>query len=98
MLVGMVNGGRRPVEDVTRRLFSQQPALQHALGQFLDKQGHAVGAVGDLLDDDLRECLAGDLGYQRDPVAPVQAVERQHRYPRLANPVCLELGTKRHDQ
>jgi len=52
----------------------------------------------DLLDDDLRESLAGDLCYQQNPVAPVQAVERQHRDPRLANPGWLELGAKRHDQ
>ena len=38
--------------DVTIRLRSQQPALQHTLGQFLDEQRHAVGAFGDLVDDD----------------------------------------------
>ena len=90
--------GAKFVEDVTLRLFSQQPPLQHALRQFLDKQGHAVGVVGDLPDDDFRECLAGDLGYQRDPVTPVQAVERQHRHLRLASPRWLKLRAVRHDQ
>src|SRR5438105_15855608 len=59
--------------------------LQHALGQFLDKERHAVGALGDLGDDLLGQCLvAGDLLDQRGPVAPVQAIERHYSDLRLA--------------
>ena len=50
----------RPIDDITIRLRPQQPALQHAFGQFLDEQRHTVGAVGDLVDDRIRERLTGD--------------------------------------
>ena len=57
---------QNPVEQVTIRLRSQQSALQHALGQFLDKQRHAIGAVGDLVEHDVRQRLSGNLRNQCD--------------------------------
>ncbi len=75
------------------------PALQDALGQFLDKQWHAVGAIDDLGDDLVRQYLAaGDLLDQGGPVMPVQAIEHQHADLRLAGPGRLEFGAERHDQ
>jgi hypothetical protein len=51
-----------PIEHVAIRLLVQQTALQHALGQFLDEQRHAVGAIDDLGDDLIGQSLAaGDL-------------------------------------
>ena len=71
---------QRAVEHVAIPFLAQQAALQDALGQFLDKQRHAVGALDDLADDVIGQRLAaGDLRYQSGPVAPVQAIERQHR-------------------
>jgi hypothetical protein len=40
----------------------------------------------------------GDLLDQIGPVAPVQAIESQHRHLRLAGPGWLKLGAERHDQ
>ena len=65
------------VEHVTIHLLAQQTALQDALGQFLDKQRHTVGAIGDLGDDVIGQRLAaGNLRYQSTSVTPVQAIER----------------------
>jgi len=87
------------VERVAIAVLAQQTALQHALGQFLDEQWHAVGAIGDLVDDAIGQCLASsDLRYQSGPVAPVQPIERQHADLRLAGPGHLELGAERHDK
>jgi len=84
---------------IAARLGAQQAALQHALGQFLDKQRDAVGAIGDLVDNLIGQCLAaGDLLDQCGPVMSVQTIERQHRYLRPAGPGPLELEAKRHDQ
>jgi hypothetical protein len=77
---------------------AQKTALQHALGQFLDEQWHAVSAIDDLVYHLIGQRLAGDLLDQGDPVASVQAIERQHRHLRLAGPGRLELRTERHDQ
>jgi hypothetical protein len=61
-----------PVKHVAVRLLAQQAALQDALGQLLDKQRHAVGAIGDLNEDLVRQCLAaGDLRDQGGAVAPI---------------------------
>ena len=74
-------------------------ALQDALGQFLDEQWHAVGAIDDLIDHVVGQRLAaGDLLDQSGPVMPVQPIERQHRDLRLAGPRWLEFGTKGHDK
>jgi hypothetical protein len=85
--------------EALRRGDVQETALQHALGQFLDEQRHAVGALDDLLDHVIGQRLpAGILLDQRGPVAPVQAIERQHADLRLASPRRLELGTEPNDQ
>jgi hypothetical protein len=90
---------RFPVEYVAIRLLAQQAALQNALGQFLDEQWHAVGAVDDLGDDLIGQCLAaGDPLDQHCPVMTVEAIEHQHRHLRLARPGRLELGPEGHDQ
>ena len=90
---------QRAVEHIVVRLLAQQVALQDTLGQFLDEQRHAVRAIDDLVDDVSRQCLAaGDLRNQCGPVAPVQAIERQHADLRLAGPGRLELRAERYDQ
>jgi len=92
-------GRQRAVEHIAIRLFPQQTALQHALGQFLDEQWHAVGALGDLGDNVIGQCLAaGDLCDQRGAVALVEAIERQHADLGLAGPWRLKLGPEGHDQ
>jgi hypothetical protein len=92
-------GRQRAVEHIAVRCFAQHAAFQHALGQLLDEQRHAVGAVGDLGDNVIGQCLAaGDPYYQSSAIAPVEAIERQHRHPRLAGPGRLELRVERHDQ
>ena len=56
---------------------NRDTALQHAFGQFLNKQWHAVGAVGDLVDDLVRQRLAaGDLVDQSGPITLFEAIER----------------------
>ena len=90
---------QRTVEHAAVVLPAQQTALQDALGQFLDEQRHAVGALGNLGDDLVGQCLAaGDLRYQSGAVTPVQTVESQHVDLRLAGPRRLELWAERHDQ
>src|SRR5215831_12604431 len=67
--------------------------------QFLDKQRHAVGAINDLSEDLVGQAsAAGDLRYQSSPIAPIQAIERQHADLRLAGPGRLELGAERDDE
>jgi hypothetical protein len=88
-----------PIEHVAVHVLAQQTALQDALGQFLDKQRHPIGAIDDLRDDLVGQRLAaGDLRCQSDPVAPVQPIERQHCHLRLPGPRRLELRTECHDQ
>jgi hypothetical protein len=87
------------IEHVAIRLLAQQAALQDALGQFLDEQRHAVGALYDLGDDLIGQRLvAGNLPDQSGPIMLVQAIERHHADLRLAGPGRLELGAERHDQ
>jgi hypothetical protein len=88
-----------PIEHVAIRFLTQQTALQDALGQFLDKQRHTVGALDDLGDHLIGQCLAaGELLDQRGPVMPVQAVERHHADLRLASPGWLEFRAEGNDQ
>ena len=54
-------------------------AFQHRLGQFLDEQRHAVGALDDLRDDLGGERrIAGQPLHQRRAVASAEPIERQH--------------------
>jgi len=86
-------------EHVVTLLLAQQPALQHALGQFLDKQRHAVGTIDDLDDDVIGQGFAaGGLRHKSGSVEPIQAMKHQHRHMRLAGPGLLELGTEGDDQ
>ena len=69
--------------------------FQHRLGQFLDEQRHAVGALGDLLHDLGRQRrIPGDVGDHRRRVAPVEPGQRQHRHMRLPGPRRLKLGAE----
>jgi hypothetical protein len=87
------------IEHVAVRLHAQQTALQDVLGQFLDEQRYSVGALGNLGDDIVGQCLpAADLLDQSSPVVPVEAIERQRADLLLAGPGRLELGAKRDDQ
>ena len=91
--------GQRTIEHVPFPLLAQQTTFQHAFGQFLDEQRHAVGAIDDLLDDLFGQSLAaGDLLCQSRPVVPVQASERHHAHLRLAGPRRLEVRAERQDQ
>ena len=70
------------------------------LGQLLDEQRHAVGALDDLGDD-----LGGQGGLppaicstSAAPSRRPEPIERQHRDLRLAGPGRLELGTEGDDQ
>src|SRR5215469_9254837 len=86
---------QRAVEHVAIALLAQQAALQDALGQFLYKQRHAIGAIGDLGDHLIGQRLAaGDLLDQKSPSALVKAIERQHRHLRLAAPSVLKFGAE----
>jgi hypothetical protein len=82
---------QRAVEDLAIVLIAQQTALQDALGQFLDKQRHAVGAICNLGDDLAGQRLASNLRYQNGAVMPVQTIDSQHADLRLAGP--NRLGT-----
>src|SRR5438067_1177332 len=78
---------------------AQQAALQDALGQFFDEERHTVGAIDNLSDHLIGQCLAaGDLLDQDGPIAPVQPIERHYADLRLAGPGRLELGTEGYDQ
>ena len=92
-------GRQCPVEHISVAFLAQQAALDDALGQFLDKQRHPVGAIGDLGDDIVGQRLAAnDLRDQGGAVTPVQPIERQHRHLRLASPGRLELGAECDEQ
>ena len=72
--------------------WSSSFAFEHRLGQFLDEQRHAVGALDDLLEQRLRQRLAaGDVLDQRHALAPAEAVERHGGDVRLAGPGRLEV-------
>ena len=74
---------------------SLRGAFQHRLGQLLDKQRHAVGALDDLRDDIGGERgIAGQLLHQRLAVAFAEPIERQTRDVGAAAPGRLEFGTK----
>ena len=74
-------------------------ALEHRLGQFLDEQRHAVGALDDLLEQRLRQRLAaGDVLDHRHALAPAEAVERHGGDVRLARPGRLEVGAEGDEQ
>jgi antitoxin component HigA of HigAB toxin-antitoxin module len=71
-------GGQRTLDHIAIAFPVQQTALQYAPCQLLDEQRHAVGTVGDLVNDVVGQCLAtSDLRYQRGPVASVKAIEGQ---------------------
>jgi hypothetical protein len=73
-------------------------ALQHALGQFFNKQRDAVRTVCDLGGDLVGQRLAaGDLLDQDAAILPVEAIERQRRHLLLADPGRLELGSEGDD-
>jgi len=93
------DGWQRAGEHVAIAFLAQQTALQDALCQLLDEQRYAVGAIDDLGDDIVGQCLAtGDLLDQYGAVAPVQSTESQHADLRLADPGRLELRAERHNQ
>ena len=73
--------------------------FEHRLGQLLDEQRHAVGALGDLLHDLGRQrVIAGDVFDHRRGVAPVEPRQSEHRHMRLPGPGRLELGAERREQ
>ena len=84
--------------ELLRRLV-ELLAFQHRLGQFLDEQRHAVGALDDLLEQRGRQRLAaGDVLHHRHALAPAEAVERHGGDVRMADPRRLEIGAVRDDQ
>ena len=84
--------------ELLRRLV-ELLAFHHGLGQFLDEQRHAVGALDDLLEQGCRQRLAaGDVLDHRHALAPAEAVERHGGHVRMADPRRLEIGAVRDDQ
>jgi hypothetical protein len=69
------------------------PSTISSLGQFLDKERHAIRALDDLVDDIGRQRseIAGKLVHQGCPFAAAEAVQRDHRHLGLAGPGRLEL-------
>ena len=73
-VVGIASGCSRPVEHVAVVVLVQLLAFQHGLGQLLDEQRHAVGALDDLVEHAGRQRLAaGDVIHQRQPLAAARA-------------------------
>ena len=97
-------GRDRERRQRARRQHRRDPVVatagfEHRLGQLLDEQRHAVGALDDLVDDLAGKAgIAGEPLDQRRAVAPAEPVQRQHRHMRLAAPGVLELGAEGDDQ
>jgi hypothetical protein len=73
--------------------------FEHRLGQLLDKERHAIGALEHLVCDLARQCcVAGDRPDERQTVALIEAVERQQGHVRPPEPRRLELGPEGDDQ
>ena len=82
----------RPRHRVVIAGVREHAALEHGLGQLLDEQRHAVGALDDLVGDLLGQRLAA--GHVRDHLGALpgrQAVEREQRHVRTADPGRREL-------
>ena len=56
-VLGIASGGSGP-EHIRIAALLQQAGLHHHLGQRFDEQGHAIGAIDDLLDDFFRQRFA----------------------------------------
>ncbi|MGB6447169.1 MAG: hypothetical protein WBF47_18700, partial [Xanthobacteraceae bacterium] len=83
------------IEHIAVAGLLQLLAFEHGLGEFLDKEGHAVVAIDDLIEQPTRKFLAsGNVGDQRCPLALRQPTQRQHRDMRLAGPGRLVVRTK----
>ena len=101
---GVQGGGDREVRQRARRQYRRDPvvaiaAFEHRLGQLLDKQRHAVGALDDLVDGLAGEAgIAGEPLDQRRAVVPAEPVQRQRRHMRLTAPGVLELGAEGDDE
>ena len=101
---GMQGGRDRQGRQRARRQYRSDPvvaiaAFEHRLGQLLDEQRHAVGALDDLVDDLAGETgIAGEPLDQRRAVAPAEPVQRQRRHMRLAAPGVLKLGAEGDDE
>ena len=82
-----------------QRCRALRAGFEHRLGQFLDEQRHAVGALGDLLHDlGWQRRIPGDVCDHRRRVAPVEPCQRQHRHMRLPGPRRLKFGAEHGQQ
>ena len=95
-VAGTDNAGCGTADSAAARL---RAGFEHRLGQFLDEQRHAVGALGDLLHDlGWQRRIPGDVRDHRRRVAPVEPWQRQHRHMRLPGPWRLKLGAEHRQQ
>ena len=82
----------RPRHRIVVAGFREHAALDHGLGQLLDEQRHAIGAIDDLVGDLLGQGLAA--GHVRDHLGALpgrQAVETEQGHVRAADPGWREL-------
>ena len=91
--------GYRGCRQHRRQAVFLTDVFQHCLGQFLDEQRHAIGALDDLGDDLAAERrVAGDAENQRANLPTAEPVQREARHMRLAAPRRLKLRPKGDDQ
>jgi len=97
-------GGHRRGRKWARRQHRCDPVVlvgpfEHRLGQFLDEQRHAIGALGNLLDNFAAQWrVSGKTADEGRNVALAEPVQRQHGHVRLAAPGLLELGAEGDNQ
>jgi hypothetical protein len=91
-------GSNRPRHGVMVARFGDDAAFDHGLGQLLDEQRHAIGAVDDLVGNGLWQRLAAShIADHLGAVAARQAIEREHRHMRTPGPRCRELRPEGED-
>ena len=94
--IGSAGNGLAPTP---RRPGCRTTGFEHGLGQLLDEQRYAVGALDNLVDDVVGEAgVAGKPLDQRGAVPSAEPVQRQHRHMRLSAPGVLKLGSERNDE
>ena len=90
---------RRPRHGVMVACFADDTALHHGLGQLLDKQRHAIGAINDLIRKFLGQRLAA--GHARDHLDALparQASEAEQSHVRTPDPWGNEFRPEGNDQ
>ena len=90
------DGAERSIQNQPVAVLFQRAGFKDRLGQFLDKQRHAVGALRDDLHDLVRQRLAvGQLGDDVPDLILAQPVQRKARHDGMPAKAILEAGTRR---